>query len=170
MADRGPALVDQLVEASPHRMYETGDGPQTGCELLVVGHVVKAVVGRRSGGWLTLQLEISVDEVLGVAAGVEMPTPLRVGVAMGTQVDVESVVEAYLAAGPLVLPLWTSPVFQHDDSLLSIASDGDFLTFVGASGTLSSAAFSDTDEVTFLEGARTLEELRLNVVASRSAG
>ena len=106
----------------------------------------------------SVHITVKVTEVL---VG-ETAETIRVGLALPGSAELEQVKADLLALGTVVLPIYRSPVFDHDDGLYGIKRDGSLLLVIGEAGALS-APYYEADPEPLLVNTSTLDQLRARV-------
>lgn len=146
-------LVGEVVGAAPGRGRKQAADERESPDGVVTEFRDPAAVSR------TLHLEVAVHRVL---AGPELPRKVvRVGLAIGANVDPDVVVRGLRALGTIALPLTkSSPVFSYDTDLYSIVQDGALVVSVGEDGTLDLPFKPGAEGREFLGNLQTLDDLQ----------
>jgi hypothetical protein len=176
----GSRVIDpeSLVEYLPNTTYRVRNGALvTLSDAVVVGRVTGVSPGRGfyapeedeastvevpfddpRAMWRTIHAQVAVTEVVG---GQLSEDTIVVGLGWGTQMPLEVAAQGLPALGDVVLFLETSsPVFDYDPGLLSIAEDGAMLAEVELGGRLMLPAIEPERAERLLAATPTLDSLR----------
>ena len=106
--------------------------------------------------WRTFHATFDVAEVISGTAN----APVTVGLAVGPKVTVDTVRRDLVAMKEVVVFLERSPVFEYDNTILGVVSDGALIAQVDAEGNLTLPVMDAHESASTLARASSLDKLR----------
>lgn len=142
-------VVGRVVDVESLAGYRQGEGDDEATTHLVDFEDPRAV-------WRSVVLEVHVDETLvGDVTGT-----IEVGFVIDSTLDLATARAALVSYGTVVLPLYSSVVFDHAPGVWGIVEDGELLMTMDADRRLAMPFKSPETAKTLLADSSTLDELR----------